>query len=87
MWRRELPKGVGFAAPAVAPGNRLLVPVGKNGVAVLNATTGSPLWTAKPRGRTVEGAGESRPMTLGGAGYAVSLGTDIYAFRLDGKTG
>ncbi|MFE2032288.1 protein kinase [Streptomyces scopuliridis] len=82
MWRRELPKGVGYAAPAIAPGNRLLVPVGKGGVAVLNATTGSPLWTAKPKGKTEEGAGESRPMTLGGAVYTVSQGTDIYAFRL-----
>ncbi|MFD3912343.1 protein kinase [Streptomyces sp. NPDC058603] len=87
MWRRALPKGVGFAAPATAPGNRLLVPVGEGRVAVLNATTGSQLWTAKPKGRTAGGASESRPMTLGGAVYTVALGTDIFAFRLDGKTG
>ncbi|MEV6418276.1 PQQ-binding-like beta-propeller repeat protein [Streptomyces sp. NPDC051662] len=87
MWRRELPKGVGFAAPATAPGNRLLVPAGKGRVAVLNATTGKPLWTAQSKGKISEGAGESRPMTLGGAVYTVSGGTDIRAFRLDGKTG
>ncbi|MFD7286513.1 PQQ-binding-like beta-propeller repeat protein [Streptomyces sp. NPDC059863] len=87
MWRRDFPKGVGFAAPATAPGNRLLVPVGKGSVAVLNATTGRPLWTARSKGKISAGAGESRPMTLGGAVYTVSGGTDIRAFRLDGKTG
>ncbi|MFD7222083.1 PQQ-binding-like beta-propeller repeat protein [Streptomyces sp. NPDC059892] len=87
MWRRPLPEGVGGAAPATAAGNRLLVPVGEGRVAVLNATTGSQLWTAKPKGKTAGGASESRPMTLGGAVYTVALGTDIFAFRLDGKTG